>query len=348
MGTPANEDSEELIRGVNAAINALNRHDFECSEALFQELLETDPSKHYIQNWLVRVGLEKSGAINNTNIVWVASYPRSGRTWLRFLLTNLLSGSFTHSSVVDNEMMALTAGLDKKFLRTDRINFVFVHETLERTMKIGASFQDRTVGVIYLARNPIDVLVSNINYMLHQLDENDESQIGATMNFLFDDFISGRGLTHWKERGMGDLAEHFESWAALSGTVDQTGKDFPFCLIKYEELKTDTVKVISEICGKFGISKTPEMIENAVKRSSFENMQQLEEQETLNSVNEPDSSGTAARSAFPHARKSGRKLGLRFINKGQSGYGKSLLNDDLYSRAVEAFRPLAEKLDYDL
>lgn len=335
----------DLQAKFSLAREAAAARDFDRSEALLRDLLLDYPENTRLLNNLARVRLEKSGRIDDIRIVWIASYPRAGSTWLRFLLTNVLHGEFACSSVVNDEVPSLAHGIDESRLRSDQVNFVHVHESYEDFLQNAVDFIDLSAGAIYLARNPIDVLASSVNYILRQSDIDDEREIENRRHNLIESFISGRGLGQWKKVGYGDFVQHFESWAAPND------KTFPIYIVRYEDLKADTVKIISDLCDRFDIDKSADTIMDAARRSSFEAMRKLEAEECDPSNFSPAEDGKYGylkKSAFPPARSTGRKLGLRFVHKGQSGDGKNLLTREQYLRAADAFRQVSEKLGYKL
>ncbi len=96
-------------------------------------------------------------------VIFLATYLRSGSTWLRFLLTNLLSKEVEASREIDQFIPEIPM-LDEIFrpLPTDRDLIVKTHLPLSRALISGRP----VVGAIYLVRNPFDVTVSLANFYL--------------------------------------------------------------------------------------------------------------------------------------------------------------------------------------
>ena len=98
-------------------------------------------------------------------IVWVASYPKSGNTWLRFLLINLIFGPRDSTADFETLLPDIHEGIDlAKFADRPRL-FVKSHFRLAYDIPC---FR-RTEAFIYLVRHPLDVMLSNFTYrqLLH-------------------------------------------------------------------------------------------------------------------------------------------------------------------------------------
>lgn len=175
--------------------------------------------------------------------VFIVSYPKSGNTWLRFLLANLL-----------NEQ--------------DEINFHTVHKyipevgkqkdivkTLKRPriMKSHAPYIHEYPKVIYLIRDGRDVYVS---YYFHRFEQ-------LTPGCSFREFLKRQD--HYPCT----WGEHVSSW--LFGPPRSN-----LLLVKYEDLIRDSRQQLNRIANYLGIMRTENQLNAASEKSSFENMRRLE------------------------------------------------------------------------
>ena len=134
------------------------------------------------------------------NIVWLASYPKSGNTWFRIFLSNLFSDS--HPPVNINDLTETTIssnrsiidsylGIHSSELTAEEIDklrpqvfkrfsdekegtaYVKTHEAWTLNSRGNPIFPEEiTEGVIYLIRNPLDIAIS---YSYHNSESIDET-----------------------------------------------------------------------------------------------------------------------------------------------------------------------------
>src|SRR5271166_938951 len=92
------------------------------------------------------------------SIIWIASYPKSGNTWVRFLACNLLFGRQVSAAALNalvpdlHEMQAATDPAPRGLLKT---HFAYSPDL---------PCARYTAAAIYVVRNPADVLASNFFY----------------------------------------------------------------------------------------------------------------------------------------------------------------------------------------
>src|SRR5437868_9727768 len=92
-----------------------------------------------------------------TDDVFVVSYPRSGNTWTRFLIANLISpedpATFAN---IEQKLPDIYRHSQRQLLQSPRPRMLKSHE----------AFDSRYKKVIYIVRDPRDVSVSGYHYRI--------------------------------------------------------------------------------------------------------------------------------------------------------------------------------------
>jgi Sulfotransferase domain len=185
---------------------------------------------------------------------FIVSYPRSGNTWTRFLIANLLH---PHTEVGFRNIESLvpdTAALSSRTLKK---------VPRPRILKSHQYFDPRYPRVLYVVRDPRDVALSY--YQFHRkygFITND-----YPLEKFVTDFVAGRLVSaDW-----GTWAENVASW------FYPRRSNANFLLIRYEDLKRHTEDELRKI-GRFLRADTePELLARAIAQSSAERMRELEQ-----------------------------------------------------------------------
>ena len=195
--------------------------------------------------------------------------------------------------------------------------------------------REDTLGVVYIVRNPLDVIASAINYLpLRDSDaypEAGEEQRQEARQSLLNEFLEKGGPDRWTSLGMGTWPEHVTSWHR---------KDLPFprITLKYEDLRTQPAECVAQLCSFLSIERSADQIEAALAASSFESMRAMEEKE----VAEGQPGLFAAENPA-----STFSLGLRFMSKGTTGSYREALTAAQIEKAKERFGPVMRQLGYE-
>jgi len=273
--------------------------------------------------------------ISMSGIVWLASYPKSGNTWLRALLANYRSNAPAPVPINDLPLHCLSdnhsrpyvelSGKSEAELTPAEINrlrpavhrrmaasqaewvMVKTHSVLGALDGVPLITPDATRAAVYVARNPLDVAASfadhyglSIDAALRAIDnEHNATPPAAGAIFQF--------LSSW--------SRHVESWRAADGLA--------LHVIRYEDLHRDPVATLRGAVRFLGLGEDEALLARAVRFSAFD---ALAEQER--------------RSGFvERPRKS-----ERFFRHGKVGdWRKSLSNmqaDALIDRCRSAMRAL--------
>jgi len=271
-------------------------------------------------------------------ITWLASYPRSGNTWARFLLLTWLYGRQPSTAKLQTLIPDVHDGPDERLLQGREHVIVKSHYRCSENMKL----REKTAGVIYIVRHPMDVLVSNMNYVLLniEVDFADRDRISEEefRNKFIGEYLRLGGLRDWMDRGIGTWSEHAISWLQLPLA-------FPTLVLRYEDMLDDLPAAAGKM-GRFlqGLGwDLPRLADEsarleAIESAQFQSMREFEEREF-----EQEQPGF-----FYHAHRSDSfRQGRRFINQGRKGQGRALLSDEQYERAKTLFGPVMKQFGYD-
>jgi hypothetical protein len=208
--------------------------------------------------YAVKVLLGRDQAGNNFTVfpddTFLVSYPKSGNTWVRFLLANLIYPNETVGFANINRLLPAPGVSSKRFLR---------NLPRPRILKSHEPFDVRFRKVVYLVRDPRDVAVSEYHFDLKKR----YIEPDVTLEQFVERFIKGT------TSGYGSWWEHTASWiAARHGNP-------AFLLVRYEDLLAEAIAETGKIAEFLGIQASPERLEAAVQRSSADRMRKLEKQQ---------------------------------------------------------------------
>ncbi|PWR20604.1 sulfotransferase domain-containing protein [Zavarzinia compransoris] len=223
-------------------------------------------------------------------LIWLASYPKSGNTWLRTFLHHLLINPpaplppdslhrFTlgdhHRIWFDKAAGRSTAGFSlaeilqlrpkTQVLMTgasaDSV-FVKTHSMVGTYQGVPLINMEVTAGAIYVVRDPRDVVISaadhyglGIDDMITRMADRDAT-IGGQQNQV--------------EVRVGDWSSNVESWTG------QTGRGL--LVVRYEDMEQKPLKTFGAIAGFLGLKPPRERLERAIRFSSFKVSQNQEAQ----------------------------------------------------------------------
>ena len=195
---------------------------------------------------------------------FVVSYPKSGRTWLRFILANYLNSLYKLDLNIDlhNFFHLLPNDTDDEikglkgfnFYHNDKIPFIlFTHK---RNNEI-----DYSGKTIFLLRSPYDIMVSDYFQQAEHLNR----YKGSIKEFIRNE-----------KTGINKLCDFFNSW---SKTIHKKSA----FVLSYEELTQTTDQVIETLLHYLDIKIEKDILKTSIISSNFNTMQNLEKKEGLSS-----------------------------------------------------------------
>ncbi len=228
-------------------------------------------------------------------IIWCASYPKSGNTWVRAIISSLL---YSKDGKFKFDMLRKVSLFPKRFYFKEFTNdysdlkeissyWIEAQEKINSDKKIrlfkthngnynflGNDFTDtnNTIGVIYIVRDPRNIIASISNH--YQLD------LKQSADFLLDEkrfLFNKNDPNDLTEENiitlLGSWKSHYNSWKISSNSI----------IIRYEDLVSNTKLEIENLSTfikkfiKFDVSE--EKIQNILETTSFKKLKDMEENE---------------------------------------------------------------------
>lgn len=220
------------------------------------------------------------------NVIWLASYPKSGNTWFRVFITNLLSDSDVPANINDLAETSISSsrkvfddytGLsssDLSFEEIDKLRpevyrmqseessellFKKVHDKFYFVAENQPLFPPEiSKGVIYLIRNPLDVIVSFAYHSAKPVNK----MISALNNPEYAFCNKNDKLQNQLRQILGSWSGHVKSWTEQ--------KLIPVHVIRYEDMINNTFESFSKAIRFLSIEKTDQQIRDAIQKSDFQ------------------------------------------------------------------------------
>jgi len=197
---------------------------------------------------------EEEKFIPSEKDVYLVSYPRSGNTWMRVMLAELMYGE-SGDSLADLGYYMPDSKKPQSIKNTIQSNFHIIktHDPFMRN-RLSENFRK----VIYLVRDPRDVVISwhrfsSVSYYKFDLDQ-----------FIFE-WVTGRIYpTSW--------STHVSSWTGPG----YEKINIEMCIIKYEDLLVDTITNLQKVADFIDLDKSEDELRKAVKKGSAKQMRKKE------------------------------------------------------------------------
>jgi len=226
-------------------------------------------------------------------IIWLASYPKSGNTWFRIFLRNLLSGD-DGPAALDEIGFAIASsravlddlsGIDSSDMTHDEIDqlrprvyeqivdraeefpiFMKTHDAYTY-LPDGQPLLSRTAtaGAIYFLRNPLDVAVSLANHVGRTDFDRTIKRMGSSTRSSAAE--NGSLNAHFVRERRLDWSGHVRSWLTA---------DVPRCVMRYEDMVARPLETFTAAVRFAGLDYSQQQIQHALDHCRFEKLQQME------------------------------------------------------------------------
>ena len=274
------------------------------------------------------------------DIVWLASYPKSGNTWMRAFLHNLFhnearpvdvnrmqgemfqsDGALMWYQMVDRRPVGEWMPKDVAAMRPKVCEliargqpgsiFCKTHNALmtvhgHPTINLGV-----TSGAIYIVRNPLDVAASSADFMGTGLDQTIEMM--ATDNLELPHDVEHNNVSIVS----GSWSQHVASWTGRGGAR--------LHVVRYEDMVAKPSATFGGVARFLGLKPSRQRLLRAIRNSSFRTMQGLEAAGGFNERSD-------------HQR--------RFFRRGEAGGWREELSETQVRRVCEAHEEQMKRFGY--
>ena len=276
-------------------------------------------------------------------IIWLASYPKSGNTWLRSVLVSYYfteDGNFNFEdlsripdypnknfidaadfkNLKDGEVYKYWEKSQKIILQNKKAKFLKTHNILGSINGIPFTKPDYTLGVIHIIRDPRNVITSIKNHF-------DFESYEKAFQYMVskDAFLKGEDSARFSF--LGTWSSHYKSWMSINPQRRIT--------IKYEDMENNTYdtfkRVISYTNKILGIQKdiNNNKLLKAISSTSFEKL----------SLGEKE--GKFKENVFNNNNEK-----IKFFNMGPINKWKNILPKDIAHKMNNYYKDDLSKLNY--
>ena len=271
------------------------------------------------------------------NIVWLASYPKSGNTWIRAFLANLIANRSDPVPLNDlarycddearPEFFNIVAGKPSTELSLDEIAAIRprVHTFIAanargtrfvKTHNYAGAFNGHplhnaevTAGAIYVVRNPLDVVVSMTHHFGLTVDQ--------AIERLGNEQVATANEAMFVTQLLGSWSFNVKSWA------DHESERI--LVIRYEDLLEKPAKHFAKVARLVGIGQDRARIERAIKHAGFGTLSSLEKKHGFIEVSDK---------------------ATRFFRTGRMNQWREALSREQVQRVVDAHREQMARFAY--
>jgi hypothetical protein len=198
----------------------------------------------------------------------IVSYGKSGRTWLRVMLSRFYQ---LKHGLPDNSLIAFD-NLHAKNRDIPRIFFTHDNYLKDCTGNADSKKDYYQKKVVLLVRDPRDVAVSQYFQWKHRMQPwkkrlNKYPAHGSD--------ISEYQFAMDQNAGLPKIVDFLNLWATEAGKIDQ------LLVVRYEDMRSDTAKVLGQILDFIGTPASPRETQDVVDFASMENMKKMEQKHTF-------------------------------------------------------------------
>ena len=239
---------------------------------------------------------------------FIVSYPRSGNTWTRFLVANLLHPEEPASLANIEQLVPDAEAQSSRYM---------LRIPSPRCIKTHSYFDPRYPRVIYIVRDPRDVVRSYYDFSRKYRQIDDDYPFARYVS----DCINGRLIS----AGWGTWAENVASWVYARGA--RPG----FLLLRYEDMKARRDEELQRLAFFLGIKLTPERSAEVIALSSAKRLRELEKTQGKDWVSTKD-----------------KRSDIPFVRTATAGGWRTKLAPEAVAEIEAAWGNIMAQLGYEL
>ncbi len=271
-------------------------------------------------------------------ILWLASYPKSGNTWVRAFLGNLLlgpprplpinqladfmlgDGYLIHyeqfsgrkaAELTEQDFWDLRPKIHEWFAHSRKDNVIVkTHNAVVKIEGRPVITPSATAGAIYVVRNPLDVAVSFAHH--YQVSYERAVELMCDRDYVLPP-SEGQIVQY-----LSSWSDHLRSWLRAPG--------LPLHLMRYEDMQSDPVRAFGALARFLNLPEDPARLERAIEFSCFAEL-----------------SGQEKEAGFREARPDGA---APFFREGRSGKWRGVLGEPLVRQLIDAHGEAMRELGY--
>ncbi len=274
------------------------------------------------------------------NIIWLASYPKSGNTWFRSFLTALLNqgevdinkmgtdGIFSDKGYIERILDLSTDDLrpvefealrkiafSYKAQEAKKEIFVKIHDayTYSRWDSLPLIPASGSRVALYLVRNPLDVVLSLANHTGFTIEDTIEKYINCEEGAFVKKSKAGQQYYQL----MGTWSMHASSW------LNQ--KEIPVHVIRYEDMKAEPFETFKATVLKMQLNYSDDEILKAIEATDFKKLKLQEQNKGFKEKQIPSSA---------------------FFFKGETGRWKKELTQEQIKKIMIVNESMMKRLGY--
>jgi hypothetical protein len=270
-------------------------------------------------------------------IVWLASYPKSGNTWMRTFMHNLMRNPkeaydinkitdlSTGDSVISwyqpllvkpwqewtaQEIADVRWQAQRNIVASQPDNiFVKTHNAMVEYLGKPLIHMDWTAAAIYIVRNPLDVCISLADHY------------GVTIDEAIRIMANKGTVTQGSERV---IYEIHTSWS--NHTMSWTQQPHPgLHVVRYEDMLHRPASAFRNVCNFLRLTPPKERLENAIQLSSFDSLKKQEANKGFRERSQKSES---------------------FFRVGKSGQWREVLSQEQVDRVIENHKEQMQRFRY--
>ena len=282
-------------------------------------------------------------------IFWIASYPKSGNTWLRILLASYFYtkdgifdekvlkkidqfpqkkffDSFNFDQKIPTDTIKFWIKAQEKINQNKKLKFFKTHNVFGKLNNFDFTNIENSIGCVYIVRDPRNVITSLKNF--YEMNDDQAFKWITNKNQYIYDVHKFETIGYSNFQFISSWDTNFESW--------KIQKQIPIKVIKYEDLLNETYTVFYDVINFINKTINSEekifknKIKNAVNSSLFSKLKEKEKKEGF--------------SEAPKSKLLNSKI--PFFNLGPDNNWKKILNDNLKDRLNNTFKKKLKELSY--